>query len=78
VPCICKYVATSRVFSEEEAIMRAQELELIYMQSDMIYKILLDTQRSTFDLTKPKSGPHADGIVVSTQNEPTDKFSNQM
>jgi hypothetical protein len=39
VPCVSKDVATSRVFSEEEAIMRAQQLELIYSQSGMLYEI---------------------------------------
>jgi hypothetical protein len=42
VPCVSKDVATSRVFFEEEAIMRAQQLELIYSQSDMLYEILPD------------------------------------
>jgi hypothetical protein len=78
VPCISKDVATSRVFCKEEAIMRAQQLELIYSQSGMLYEILPYAPRSTFDLTKPKSGPHADGIVGSTQNKPTDQLSNQM
>jgi hypothetical protein len=78
VPCVSKDIATSRVFSEEEAIMRAQQLELIYSQSDMLYEILPDAPWSTFDLTKPKSGPHVDGIVGSTQNKPTDQLSNQM
>jgi hypothetical protein len=38
----------------------------------MLYDILLDAPWSTFDLAKPKSGPHADGIVGSTQNNPID------
>jgi hypothetical protein len=78
VPYISKDVATSGVFSKEEEIMRAQQLELIYSQSNMLYEILPDAPWSTFDLAKPKSGPHADGIVGSTQNKPTDLLSNQM
>jgi hypothetical protein len=78
VPYISKDITTYGVFSEEEEIMIAQQLELIYSQSDMIYEILLDAPWSNFDLSKPKSGPHADGIVGSTQNKPTYLLSNQM
>jgi hypothetical protein len=78
VPCISKDVATSRVFSKEEDIMRAQQLELIYSQSGMLYEIFPDAPRSTFDLTKTNFGPHVDGIVGSTQNKPTYHLSNQM
>jgi hypothetical protein len=72
VPCVCKYIATFRVFYEEEDIMRDQQLELIYSQLGMLYDILHEAPRSTIDLTKSKSGPHADGIVGSRQNNPTD------
>jgi hypothetical protein len=58
--------------------MRAQPMELIYSQSIMLYNILPDAPRSTFNLTKLKSGPHDDGIVGSTQSNPTDQLSNQM
>jgi hypothetical protein len=51
------------VFSEEDAIMRAQQLELIYSQSSLIYKIFLDAPRSILDKTIERDGPHADGIV---------------
>jgi hypothetical protein len=34
-----------RIFFEEEAIMRAQQPELIYSEYDMLYKILLDAPR---------------------------------
>ena len=36
VPCVSKDIATSRVFLEEEAIMRDQQLEMIYSQSSML------------------------------------------
>jgi hypothetical protein len=78
VPCVSKDITTSRVFSEEEAIMRAQQLELIYSQSGMLYEILPDAPRSNFDKTKQKFGPHADGIVGSTQSNPTDQLTNQL
>jgi hypothetical protein len=69
----------SRFFSEEEAIMRAQQLELIYSQSGMLYEILPDNAPwSTFDKTKQNFGPHVDGIVGSTQSKPTDQLTNQL
>jgi hypothetical protein len=78
VPCISKDVATSGVFSEEEAIMRAQQLELIYSQSDMLYEIFPDAPQSILDKAKKKFGPHADGIVGSTQGNSIDLLSNQL
>jgi hypothetical protein len=66
------------VFLEKEAIMRSQQLKLIYSQSGMLYEIFLDTQRSTLDNAKEKSGPHADDIVGSTQRKSMDLLSNQL
>jgi hypothetical protein len=60
------------VFSEEEAIMRAQQLELIYSQSGMLYDIFPDAPWSTLDKAKKNSGPHADDIVGSTQSKSID------
>ena len=78
VPCISKDIMTSRVFSEEEAIMRAQQLELIYSQSSMLYEIIPDAPWSTFDQTKSKSRPHVNGVIGSAQSKPIDKLSNQL
>jgi hypothetical protein len=78
VPQLSKDVATSGVFSEEEAIMRAQELELIYSQSGFLCEFFPDAPRYILDKTKHKYGPHADGIVGSTQANPTDPLSNQL
>jgi hypothetical protein len=68
----------SGVFSEEEAIMRAQQLELIYSQSGLLYEVLPDAPRSILDKARQKSGPHVDGIVGSTQAKPTNQLSNQL
>jgi hypothetical protein len=78
VPQLSKDVATSGVFSEEEVIMRAQQLELIYSQSGLLYEVFPDVPRSILDKTRHKSGPHADGIVGSAQANPTDQLSNQL
>jgi hypothetical protein len=78
VPVVSKDVAASRVFSEEEAIMRAQQLKLIYSQSSLLYEILPDATRSILNKTKQKYGPHADGVAGSTQGKSTNIFSNQL
>jgi hypothetical protein len=69
---------TSGVFSEEDAIMRAQQLELIYSQSGLLYEILPDAPRSILDKTRQRAGPHADGIVGSTQTKPVEQLTKQL
>jgi hypothetical protein len=78
VPQLSKDVAMSGVFSEEDAIMRAQQLELIYSQSGLLYEILPDAPRSILDKTRQRVGPHADGIVGSTQAKTVDPLSKQL
>jgi hypothetical protein len=41
-PYISKDVSTSGVFSEEEVIFRAQQLDLIYSQYGILYEIIPD------------------------------------
>jgi hypothetical protein len=78
VPQLSKDVATSGVFSEEEAIMRAQQFELIYSQSGLLYTILPDAPRSILDKTRQRAGPHADGIVGSAQTKPAEQLTKQL
>jgi hypothetical protein len=52
VPQLSKDIATSGVFSEEDAIMRAQQFELIYSQYVLLYNILPDAPQSIMDKTK--------------------------
>jgi hypothetical protein len=68
---ISKDVATSGVFSEEEAILRAQQFDLIYAQSGMLYHLLPDAPRTNHD-PRQTPRPHADGIVGSTNVKSTD------
>jgi hypothetical protein len=70
-PPISKDVATSGVSNEEEAIFRAQQLDLIYAQSGMLYHLLPEAPRSNYDPRK-KPRPHADGIVGSANVKSTD------
>jgi hypothetical protein len=58
--------------------MRAQQLELIYSQSGMIYESLPDTPQSTFNKNKQKFEPHSDDIVGSSRNKSTYQLSNQL
>jgi hypothetical protein len=78
VPQLSKDVAISGVFSEEEAIMRAQQFELIYSQSGLLYNILPDAPRSILDKTRQRAGPHADGIVGSAQTKPAEQLTKQL
>jgi hypothetical protein len=65
-----KDVATSGVFNEEESIFRAQQLDLIYAQSGMLYHLL---PYSSWPNKNPRKnlGPHANGIVGSTNVKST-------
>jgi hypothetical protein len=77
VPIVSKDVENSGVFLEEEVIMRAQQLELIYSQSSMLYDIFLDRPQSIFDKSKQNSRPHVNGIVGSGQGRSIDMLLNQ-
>ena len=70
---IYKDVSTSGVTNEEEAILRAQQLDLIYSQSRILYEIIPEAPRPTHDVEKPKPGPHADGVIGSV-NSPTVEY----
>ena len=60
---ISKDVSTLGVTNEEEAILRAQQMDLIYSQSGILYEIIPDPPRPTHSVEKPKPRPHADGVV---------------
>ena len=74
---IAKDVSTSRVQNEEQVIFRAQELDLIYAQSGLLYEIIPNAPRSSFD-PKVKPGPHADGIVGCASTKPADSIAKQV
>jgi hypothetical protein len=58
--------------------MRYQHLELIYSQSSLLYKVFPDAPQSILEKNRQRSGPHADGIVGSTQTKLIDQLSNQL
>lgn len=68
LPYISKYVSSSGVMTKEEAIFKAQQLDLIYSQSRILYEIIPHAPWSITDPSKPKFGPHVDGIVGSVQS----------
>jgi hypothetical protein len=68
---VSKDIATSGVFNEEEAIFRAQQLDLIYAQSGMLYHLLLDAPQKNHD-PRQNPRPHVNGIVGSTNVKSTD------
>jgi hypothetical protein len=74
---ILKDVSKFKVTFEEEVIFKAQQLDLVYSQSWMLYKILLDATRSNYDPRK-NPGPHADGIIGSTNTISIDLVTNQL
>ena len=76
-PYIVKDVSTFGVQNEEQAIFRAQELDFIYAQSSLLYDIIPNAPRSSFD-PKVKPGPHVDGIVGCASAKPTDSVEKQV
>ena len=56
---------------------RVQELDLIYAQFGLLYEIIPNTSRSSFD-PKVKPGPHANGIVGCASAKPVDSVAKQV
>jgi hypothetical protein len=50
---------------------------LIYAQSGMLYHLLPEAPRSTYD-PRQNPGPHADGIVGSANVKSADSMTNQL
>ena len=77
LPYITKDVSTFGVQNKEQAIFRAQELDLIYAQSRILYEIIPNAPRSNFD-PKVKPGPHVDGIIGSNSAKLADSVTKQV
>ena len=58
----------SRVVTKEKAIRRAQHLDLIYSQADMLYNIIPHALWSLNENLRLAPGPHVDGVVGSTSS----------
>jgi hypothetical protein len=68
---ISKDVSTSGVFNEEKEIVRAQQLDLIYAHFGMLYHLLPDAPWTNHN-PRQNLGPHANGIVGSSNVKSTD------
>ena len=77
-PYISKDVSTSGEMNEEDAILRAQQLDLIYSQYRILYEIIPEAPRPSHDAKKPKPGPHADGVVGSVNSPTIESLAKQL
>jgi hypothetical protein len=70
LPQIARDVAMGGVVTEEEAITRAQYLDLVYSQSGTLYELIPNATCATNDPSKPSTASHADGVIgfVKTQS----------
>ena len=68
LPYISKDVSTSGVPTKEEAIFRAQKLDLISTQYGILYEIILGVPRYNLYFTKLNIGPRNNVIVGSVQS----------
>ena len=60
---------------EEQAIHAAQQLDLIYSQSQLLYSILPKAPRLGTNLSKPSPSSHVDGMIGSALNQVTNALS---
>jgi hypothetical protein len=71
LPQIARDVAMGSVVTEEEAITRAQYLDLVYSQSSTLYELIPNATRATNDPSKPSNASHADGVIGSVKTQST-------
>ena len=60
--------------TKKQVIIKIKHLDLIYLQSMVLYEISPNALRSNIDLNKSKLGPHIDSVIGSMENS----FSNQI
>ena len=53
-------------------------MDLIYAQSRILYEIIHEAPRSTHSVEKPKTGPHADGVVGSVNSPTIESLAKQL
>ena len=71
LPPIAKDVASERPQSEEEAILKAQQFDLIYAQSRYLYTVIPDTPRAGTSYQDALGASHAvDGIIGLVSHQP--------
>ena len=63
------------VVTEEQAISRAQYLDLVYSQSCTLYDLIPHASRPSTNPSRPATEPPADGILGSIQTQTMAKSS---
>jgi hypothetical protein len=71
LPKIARDVSMGSMVTEEEAIARAQYLDLVYSQSGTLYELIPNATRPTNDPSKPSTASHADGVIGSIKTQST-------
>jgi hypothetical protein len=71
LPQIAHDVSMGGVVTEEEAITRAQYLDLVYLQSRTLYELIPNATHATNDPSKPSSSSHVDGVISSVKTQST-------
>jgi hypothetical protein len=66
---IARDVSMGGVVTEEEAIARAQYLDLVYSQSGTLYELIPNATRATNNPSKPSSASHTDGVIGSVKTQ---------
>jgi len=79
LPQIARDVAMGGVVTEEQAIARAQYMDLVYSQSGTLYDIIPHASRASNDLTSITSSVKTgsvDGVIGSISKQKSGKQSN--
>jgi hypothetical protein len=71
LPPIAHDVTMGGAVTEEQAIARAQYLDLVYSQSSTLYDLLLNVARANTNPSKPSSSSHVDGVISSIKTQYT-------
>jgi hypothetical protein len=74
LPLIARDVTRGGAVTEEQAIARAQYLDLVYSQSSTLYDFLMNVARANIDPSKPSYSSHADGSIGSIKTQSTSQL----
>jgi len=66
------------VTTEEQAILHAQHLDLIFSQLDTLYDIIPNAPHPSIDPRQPHPGPHVNSVVGSIYHAPVNQLLDKM
>ena len=75
LPPIARDVAMGGIVTEEQAISRAQYLDLVYSQLGTLYDLIPHAPRPTIDPSRLATKIPTDGILGSVQTQMAKKYS---